>query len=200
MMSAQEWIELLLTDGSPHIVRQVDVTAFGIVDGQLVIELKSGTQITACNAFDETRSILYGLEANTKRTAGGKKITSYDDTDFNEVWNLYIKSPGERCKKSKHPGYKKWLTMKSAGLLPELPLLLRSIKTHQASKGWKRDDGDFVPLLATFLHQRSWENEIDGVPQPQEIADVIRELDERLPDDNTRSVERNGREAPTWWH
>ena len=89
------------------------------------------------------------------RTA--KLSKTYSD-QFNSFWILY---PARRGKKSgKMPAFKAW--QKSA--MDEEELLLActaSINKQLRDDDWLKDNGTFIPMAATWLNQRRWEDEIE---------------------------------------
>jgi hypothetical protein len=77
---------------------------------------------------------------------------------FNDFWNLY---PRKQAKKKAQDA---WRKIKA----DELPAILNGLRTAMQAEQWQRDGGQFVPLPASWLNGRRWEDEALAVaPAPQ---------------------------------
>lgn len=78
------------------------------------------------------------------------KPFQYTD-DFNSFWQAYPKQVG------KGKAFEEWRKLSGNGI-PPLEEILASLKLHTLSTQWTKDNGQFVPLPATWLHQRRWDD------------------------------------------
>ena len=71
---------------------------------------------------------------------------------FDAFWNLYPKKQGKgACKKI-------WKKMKVSGEL--LNIVLAAVEKQKQSKQWTKENGQFIPMPATWLNQERWDDEI----------------------------------------
>ena len=106
----------------------------------------------------------------------GKAVTTAGQPDgypetFEEVWKIYPRKTG------KGEAAKSWGKLK-----PSAQLIIKiksSIETYKKTKQWLKDDGQFIPHLATFLNQRRFDDEPTGTPgstPPGKYATLGRKL------------------------
>ena len=89
---------------------------------------------------------------NTPLTPQGGKVV---DNSFEKFWNEYPKKVG------KGGAEKVWKQIKPG---PELfKRMLETLSWQTKSTQWRKDGGQFIPLPATWLRQRRWEDE----PEPK---------------------------------
>lgn len=100
------------------------------------------------------------------RVSIGKART--DDARFLEFWQLY---PKKAAKAQAEKSFEK--------INPDRELLdtiLKAVEQQKKSKQWLKDEGQFIPMPATWLNQRRWEDvvQIDTKPQltPQQEEDM----------------------------
>jgi hypothetical protein len=75
---------------------------------------------------------------------------------FVQFWKLYPRKTGKGCAE------KIWLKLRPN---PELlEVILASVEKHRNSPDWTKDSGQFIPLPATWLNQRRWEDEVRTLP------------------------------------
>jgi hypothetical protein len=84
----------------------------------------------------------------------------YSDS-FEAFWNAYPKKTG------KGAAWQAWRKIKHR---PASETLIAAVKRHQREDQWRRNNGRFIPLPATWLNQRRWEDEglepAAAAPQP----------------------------------
>jgi len=86
---------------------------------------------------------------------------------FNEFWSLYPRKVG------KTKAREKWETVK-----PELvDTILAAVAEQAKSWDWIKNDGQFIPHPATWLHQQRWEDEL----KPAVRSDVTNRQHNELP-------------------
>lgn len=84
------------------------------------------------------------------------------NTMFIQFWNKYPK------KQSKAMALKAFLKLNPNDEL--LQLILRGVEIQSKTDQWTKDDGKYIPMPATWLNQRRWEDEVktasvyDGLP------------------------------------
>ena len=90
--------------------------------------------------------------------------------DFNEFWRVYPKRMG------KQDALRAWSKLKVSGNL--LDIIIAAVKAQSRRPEWMKDGGQFVPLPATWLNGRRWEDEV-GVPDIQSHPDGSTESEPR---------------------
>lgn len=96
--------------------------------------------------------------SNTERTNNTEADTKikdavYTDERFHNVWTLYPRKTG------KGGAWKSWQKLKVTN---EMYLkMCRSIELYSKTPQWKKDNGQFIPHLATFLNQRRFDDEVE---------------------------------------
>lgn len=94
------------------------------------------------------------LSPNGEATERNKaEVISYEEIAFNEFWSAYPK------KVNKKGCYKSFCKIKS--LKEEMPLIMSALERFKASKGWQKDNGQFIPHPTTFINQERWKDEIE---------------------------------------
>jgi hypothetical protein len=68
--------------------------------------------------------------------------------DFEAFWSIYPK------KTARHKAFESWLKNN-----PPLDICLKTLEWQKKSEQWQKDRGQFIPLPATWLNQRRWEDE-----------------------------------------
>src|SRR3990167_8660259 len=107
----------------------------------------SGNQLATQKRIEEDR-------IEEKRTDKGGV-----DDNFNQFWKEYPRKTG------KGEALRSWLKLRpskelSAGIIA-------SVAIHKECRDWKKDDGRFIPLPATFLNQSRWEDEVTADKLPE---------------------------------
>ncbi|MBQ4361265.1 MAG: hypothetical protein II767_13530 [Proteobacteria bacterium] len=74
---------------------------------------------------------------------------------FGEFWDAYPKQ------ESKAAAVNAWeAAWKKGGISPDtMPAILTAIDRKRKSRQWRQEDGRFIPLPATFIARREWEDE-----------------------------------------
>lgn len=78
-------------------------------------------------------------------------IVNFEETAFIQFWNAYPK------KINKQGTLKAFKKIKN--LDTELPIILDAIERFKNSKGWLKDNGQFIPHPTTFINQERWKDE-----------------------------------------
>ena len=119
---------------------------------------------------DQDTALLKQLTTTkTTTTTKTNKSNNYEQNpEFISFWNAYPKKKGkmkasEALNKIKEPR-------------PTIQELIASIAIQKGTHDWQKDDGQFIPLPATWLNQRRWEDEIEDEAS---IAREEREARER---------------------
>ena len=79
------------------------------------------------------------------------EVISYEETAFNEFWSAYPK------KVNKKGCYKSFCKIKD--LKQEMPLIMEALERFKNSKGWQKDNGQFIPHPTTWINQERWKDE-----------------------------------------
>ena len=85
---------------------------------------------------------------------GGEFSGVYSD-DFLEFWGAYPKKMG------KGAAYKVFNKLKLGK--KEKADIITALNWQKKSEQWLKDNGQFIPYPATYLNQRRWEDEPQGV-------------------------------------
>ena len=84
-----------------------------------------------------------------------KRGMMYTD-DFNTFWKVYPKKVG------KDAAWRRWKSLN--GTRPALAVLVSAISKQAQSDQWQRDNGQYIPNPATWLHEGRWADE-DVIPE-----------------------------------
>lgn len=100
----------------------------------------------------EEETELKALSPNGEVSARNKaEVISYEEIAFNEFWSAYPK------KVNKKGCYKSFCKIKN--LKQEMPLIMAALERFKASKGWQKDNGQFIPHPTTWINQERWKDE-----------------------------------------
>ena len=80
------------------------------------------------------------------------------DELFNQLWATYPKKVG---KSLAHKAFQK--------IKPDQQLfdtMIKAIEVQKRSRGWKKENGQFIPHLSTWLNQARWEDELEPTINP----------------------------------
>lgn len=97
---------------------------------------------------------LKALSPNGEVTERNKaEVISYEEIAFNEFWSAYPK------KVNKKGCYKSFCKIKH--LKEEMPLIMAALERFKNSKGWLKDNGQFIPHPTTWINQERWKDEVE---------------------------------------
>lgn len=128
--------------------------------------LQCNTQVTQCNTEKEKeKEIDIELEKEKEKETEPKalspngdvternkaEVISYEEIAFNEFWSAYPK------KVNKKGCYKSFCKIKN--LKQEMPVIMEALERFKRSKGWLKDNGQFIPHPTTFINQERWKDE-----------------------------------------
>ena len=87
---------------------------------------------------------------------------------FERFWKAYPRHD------AKAPARKAWMRLK-----PDIQLcrtMAAALEQQKQSEGWQRDNGRYIPMPATWINQRRWEDEVPKQerPEPQRNDDERR--------------------------
>jgi hypothetical protein len=88
-------------------------------------------------------------------------MSKQQETQFESFWSTYPRKEGKGAARSW------WAKKKPPAELVDL--MLASIDGWKRSLQWQRDNGQYVPMPATWLNQSRWE---DDIPSPATAADL----------------------------
>ncbi len=94
---------------------------------------------------------------------------------FEEFWRAY---PARR-KVAKHTCREKWRAQKLEAIAPRI---VGAVRILANSEDWKKENGQYVPMPATFINQRRWED------VSQEAAENAREAPKELSADERHAI------------
>lgn len=123
-----------------------------------VTENQSNVTVTLCNAteLDKELELDKDINIDTCPNSGTKKSKANKDfISFNDFWILYPK------KQAKAAAEKAYLKIK-----PDRELFEKMKKTLEAQKAsfdWQKENGRYIPLPATWLNGKRWEDELEDV-------------------------------------
>lgn len=98
--------------------------------------------------------------AESKVDVSGVMMTPEQADLFNEFWMAY---PKER-RTGKGAVVKAWMKHNVDALLSAR--MVQALERLRLTEQWQREGGKFIPLPATWLNQRRWEDEIPDGPNP----------------------------------
>jgi len=85
---------------------------------------------------------------------------SFYTVDFEQFWTVYPR------KKKKGDAFRAWKRAKGR---PPVPILIESIERQKRSTDWTKDNGDYIPYPASWINGRSWEDEVEVQPSPDDL-------------------------------
>ena len=100
------------------------------------------------------------LVAEGKVDVSGVMMTPEQAELFNEFWQAY---PKER-RTGKGAVVKAWMKHNVDALLSAR--MVQALERLKLTEQWQRDGGRFIPLPATWLNQRRWEDDVPEDPPP----------------------------------
>ena len=114
------------------------------------------------------------------------KITEhYNSPLFIGFWNCYPR------KEAKGKAWEEWLKIRPLVDEKIVEQMKSRIEHFRNTPQWQKEDGQFIPLPSTWLHQRRWEDEIDG-RGPGSVLDPVERLKETLRKDKERKLAGGG--------
>ena len=99
--------------------------------------------------IEKEKRALLPIGNDTERNKA--EVISYEEIAFNEFWSAYPK------KVNKKGCYKSFCKIKN--LKQEMPLIMSALERFKTSKGWLKDNGQFIPHPTTFINQERWKDE-----------------------------------------
>ena len=79
------------------------------------------------------------------------EVITFEEQAFNQFWSIYPK------KVNKKGCFKAFCKIKN--LQTELHLILDAVERAKNSKGWQKDNGQYIPHPTTFINQERWKDE-----------------------------------------
>ncbi len=73
---------------------------------------------------------------------------------FDLFWEVYPKKTGKSAAKTK------FFHLAKKGKLPKIKKLLKILRSHIETKQWQKENGEYIPNPATWLHQERWNDEL----------------------------------------
>jgi hypothetical protein len=116
------------------------------------------TDGNACNAIQ--KQIAEGKEEGE----AFKPVLSVYSIAFLAFWKAYPK------KEAKGDAWKAWQQVRAEALLTSV---LDAIERHKKREQWRRDGGQFIPLPATWLRDKRWEDEAQDSLPPAKSPDLF---------------------------
>jgi hypothetical protein len=113
--------------------------------------------------------ILKNAKDNT--TASNSTVINTNETvfvPFERFWSIYPRHD------TKAESQKKWLALKVTEAM--LDQMQRVITASKQSEAWTKDNGKFIPMPATWLNKRRWEDEVTGTSPTPQTTDKGQEL------------------------
>lgn len=108
----------------------------------------SNSQVTAGEQPGNT-------DNNSNNPNNPKKHTHMTDPDYSRFYNSYPKH------KARLDGFKAWKSKDVQLCLPPIDELLDVLeKQKKTEESWSRDNGEFIPLPATWLRGHKWTDEL----------------------------------------
>lgn len=103
-----------------------------------------------------------GREGDLRKEISGREGKEISDhaaliARFSRFWASYPR------KTAKDPALKEWLKLQPDDTLTER--MIAKVDAYKASPQWRTDDGKYIPHARTFLHQRRFDDEVQGIQQ-----------------------------------
>jgi len=94
-------------------------------------------------------------EQNRTEQNRKEKNNTLAQNRFNQFWSAYPRKIG------KGAAEKSWSKIKMDDAL--FKAVLDAVESQKKSNQWKRDNGQYIPHPSTWLNQKRWEDELDGL-------------------------------------
>jgi len=124
------------------------------------------------NTYDRTNFYAFSDEMDSLFKANpfieNEESTNTDintDSLFNRFWTAYP------AKKAKPAALKAFNRLKASEELTNQ--ILADIEKQKASEQWQKNGGQFIPMPATYLNQRRWEDEAETAELPNILKGAI---------------------------
>ena len=111
------------------------------------------TPVDTVDSVDETLTVLPNV---TQATPSPSPSPDPVPDRFARFWDAYPK------KRDKGHAEKAFKALKVSEAM--LDLMLAAIAAQRQSLDWKKERGQFIPLPATWLHGKRWDDEVDAAP------------------------------------
>lgn len=127
-------------------------------------------QKEASEKQEQTESKKENKKENKKEKEGENKIEienkkkSYDADGFTTFWAAYPKKAG------KADALKAWNKLAPDVVLQEQ--MGKALEVQKQSQQWRKDGGQYIPMPATWLNGRRWEDEVQTQTQPNLPTDA----------------------------
>jgi hypothetical protein len=120
------------------------------------------------------KTIRPNSSSSDKQVSNSTLQKNHSPDGFDEFWSGYPK------KEAKQAALKAWRKIRA----DELPAIRAGLEVAMQTEQWQKDGGQFVPLPATWLNGRRWEDEVSPakpapLPMPQRRSEARREGDAR---------------------
>ncbi len=86
-------------------------------------------------------------------------LLSKEDAEFEDVWRVYPRKVGKQAAR------KAWWKLVGTDR-PAVSVIVSAIEKQRTWPQWTKDEGQFIPHLATWLNQHRWEDEL-MLPPPK---------------------------------
>jgi uncharacterized protein YdaU (DUF1376 family) len=117
-----------------------------------------------------------GSDEGVPKPPSRKKTPATSPEGFDEFWKLYPR------KEAKPRALRAWRKVEPA----ELPAILAGLRVHIQKEQWQKGDVKYIPLPATWLNDRRWEDE--NVAAKQEPIPMAPRRSENLQRDEARPL------------
>lgn len=131
------------------------------------LEEKATLSVQENRAYTESKKLVSNMDTSCIQNGDTGKVRldkiskgkDSIDNGFDDFWNVY---PKKMSKKKALDSYTKLYKSKS---LPDN--LIDIVKKWANTEQWKKDNGQFIPLAATWLNQERWNDELPKEPKKQ---------------------------------
>ena len=100
-------------------------------------------------------------ENNKDKKKKDKKppISPEGQARFDSFWQVYPR------KDAKSKAKEAWAKLEAWGVDPDLMVhILAAVAAQKKTEQWQREGGRFIPMAATWINQRRWEDEVNSAP------------------------------------
>lgn len=148
--------------------------------------LKNNKRLVKCKVNQNTENE-YENEIENEYENKKQKIDILDMSSFSVFWTAYPRKDG------KSRASDVWSRLVKSGQVDDafLRKVIGAVEAQKSSKSWTKDGGEFIPLAATWLNGRRWEDEgVKGIKEPPPKW-TKRYTDAMLPLDSDGAEENN---------
>lgn len=148
----------------PRVLSMFPVVAPGIRANTVLAELwtcqqdRHAKRVVSANKRWEKKEIEEDVEVDVDIEGNAHAMHDAMHADFDAFWKAYPRKTGKKA------ALKAWNNAKDK---PAIEAIIAKIEELKKSSQWKKDNGQFIPMPATWLNQGRWNDEVYVPAKPR---------------------------------